>query len=110
MHFTLVFDSNECHDLSFSLVFTAAPVWKSGRQTIVNLTKEGLAGPYLQAGGLKLLLDKGEVLKKLAKDRKNVVLVIHPEGHGCEKSLTIIRQELSDEGFSIKEINFSDFE
>lgn len=45
MHFTLVFDSHQSHDLSFSLVFTAAPVWKSGQKTIVNLTKEGFGWP-----------------------------------------------------------------
>jgi hypothetical protein len=77
-------------ELSFSLVFTASPVCDGGHETIVNITKEGFVGPYYQTGGLKLLLENGNVLKRLTKNSKKSVLVIHEEGHGCDKSLSTL--------------------
>lgn len=55
-------------------------------------------------------MGKGDVLNRLAKGCNKAIFVVHEGGHGCEKSLSVLREELSDKGFSIKEINFSDFE
>ena len=37
MHFTVVFNSHESHDLSYGLVFTPCPIWKKGNKELINL-------------------------------------------------------------------------
>jgi hypothetical protein len=104
MHFTVVFESDESHDLSYGLVFIPCPVWMRGDKEIINLHP---ARPNYEAGDLLPLLKQENLAPLLAAGRKNAAIVVHRTGHGTEAQLTLLRKDLEQAGFRVEQIRFA---
>lgn len=101
MKFTLVFESDECEDISYGLVFTPVPVWVKGKTEIAAPDR---GSPHYQLGHLRALLRAEGVTEKLPSDSRRCVLVVHPLGHGTEEDLDALESDLAAEGFSVTKV------
>lgn len=103
MHFTVVFNSHESHDLSYGLVFTPCPVWMKGNKELINLHPDN---PHYKPGDLQALLDKEDLNRLFAEDSKSAAIIIHSTGHGTRQYLANLRADLEGAGFSVQELSF----
>ena len=92
MHFTVVFSPSETPDLSYSLCFVPCPVWMQGNHEIVNLHPDD---PCYVPGDFESLVHK----IPHSDYAKNIVLVVHPGGHGTEADLNNLTEEIMNMGF-----------
>lgn len=104
MHFTVVFNSHESYDLSYSLLFMPCPVWLRGGQEVLNLHP---ANPHYQRGDFRRLLEKESIAVNLADGPRQVAIVAHASGHGSEADLALLQSDLREEGFSVQMLSFS---
>lgn len=99
MHFSVVFESHESYDLSYSLVFTPVPVWKKGEKEIINLHKDR---PHYERGDLAPLLKRENVEAHLAPSAKNAFVIVHRTGHGTPEYLAALQADLKAAGFAVQ--------
>jgi len=99
MHFTLVFASHEAEDISFSICFNPCLVWVKGKEVVDNPHPEN---PEYQSGDLKNFLAKSN----LEPTSNNVAVIIHPDGHGQQKDLDLLLEDISAIGFKSQTISF----
>ncbi len=104
MHFTVVFESHESYDLSYSVVFIPPPVWMKARRQIINLHPDWAS--YMK-GDLKPLLELEKIEQRLASGKRNALIVIHRTGHGTADDLATLRSDLEEAGFAVQEIAFA---
>jgi len=103
MHFTVIFESHESHDLSYGLVFTPCPIWKKGDTKIITLHPQI---PHYQKGYLTPLLIKENIEKKLSTDSKKAIIIVHNNDHGTENYLACLQSDLIHEGFNVQQLIF----
>jgi len=104
MHFTVVFNSHESHDLSYGLVFTPCPIWRKGDKELINLHRDN---PHYERGDIQPLLNKENLTRLLAEDKpKSAAILIHSTGHGTPQDLANLRADLQAAGFSVQEVSF----
>lgn len=103
MHFSVVFESHESYDLSYSLVFTPVPVWKKGDKELVNLHRDR---PHYEVGDLAPLLKLENVEAYLAPDAKNAYIIVHRTGHGTPEYLATLQADLRRAGFTTRIAEF----
>lgn len=104
MHFTVAFEAWESADLSFGLVFTPCPCWMLGSEKLVNLNPEN---PHYQAGSVRKLIDKTNILQDVANTNdKRVNVAVHRSGHGTENDLEALTEDLEREGFRVAVTRF----
>ncbi|MEY5024805.1 MAG: hypothetical protein RLZZ244_333 [Verrucomicrobiota bacterium] len=96
MKFTVIFPSHESEDLSFGVVFVPCICWIQGNRILLNPHPDR---PHYRKGELPLFLDRTNTRPLLDPDRKNVVVVAHPVGHGTEKDLQLLQEDLWEAGF-----------
>ena len=96
MHFTIVFDSQEGHDLAAGLVFKPSPVWVAGGQDLVSLHPDS---PHYRRGDLRRLLDHPAMQRPCPTDSDGAVVVIHDSGYGEQRDLDALLADLADEGY-----------
>ena len=101
MHFTLVFDSPEQTDLSYSICFIPCPVWVRGEKEILNLHSDY---PDYRNGDLSVLINK-EKLNSRVKSKK-LLIVVHESGHGSTGDLELLENEARDSGFLVSLSHF----
>ena len=99
MKFTVVFPSHESHDLSFGVVFIPCICWVRGNRILLNPHQ---TKPHYRKGDLQEFLDKTGTRKKIAPETKSVVLTVHPTGHGTQKDLELLEEDLWEAGFEVK--------
>ena len=100
MHFELTIRSEKSLDKHFSygLVFIPCPVWVKGDNHLINLNP---SSPEYHKGSIKQLIDK-ENLHQIISEGPEAVLVVNDIGHGTEKDLITLKEDLVDEGFRVK--------
>ena len=100
MHFELTIRPEKALDKHFSygLVFIPCPVWVKGDEQIINLNP---SSPEYHKGSIKRLIEK-ENLQHIINEGSEAVLVVNDIGHGTEKDLTTLKEDLVDEGFRVK--------
>ena len=98
MHFEVTLRSNETYEKHFSygIVFIPCPVWVKGDLQLVVMSRAG----GLQAGCVKKLM-KNEGLGDLFQENLEAVIVVRNIGHGIEKDLNILQEDLINEGFKV---------
>ncbi len=104
MHFTVVFESHQTYDLSYSLVFIPVPVWKKGNKQIINLHRDW---PHYMRGDLTPLMQLEDVEKYLAEGRRNAVVVVHATGHATLEDLNTLEADLVEAGFTVSKVSFT---
>ncbi len=99
MRFTLVFENHqEGIGASYDLLFAPCPIWDAAGEKILNLNPED---PYLNPGCVERLL-KHEHLVGVEK----CVLVVHAIGHGDDRSLKILTDDLNVLGIRYQIVDF----
>ena len=100
MHFELTIRSEKtlANHFSYGLVFIPCPVWVKGDNHLINLNP---SSPEYQKGSIKQLIEK-ENLYHIITEGPEAVLVVNDIGHGTEKDLTTLKEDLVDEGFRVK--------
>lgn len=101
MHFTVVFDSHEPHDLSYGLAFKPCAVWIEGEREIATPLREYRG---YKPGYLTTLLKKEQIEQRLATDSRAAILVVHEDGHGSDDDLRSLRDDLTSAGFAVTEV------
>lgn len=101
MKFTLVFSSGEPADLSIGMVFIPCATWVQGKKTILVPNRKT---PHYESGYLRRLLEVPTIAKQTEWLEKNLVVVVHPDGHGSARDLERLIQDCQDEGFSVQKI------
>ena len=99
MKFTLVFPSDESHDLSIAALFVPCLVWVEGSEELLKPHPEK---PEYLPGDLARVLDLPAVKKRLSPHtkKKNVVVVAHQNGHAPEQTLKDLVADLEGLGFN----------
>lgn len=102
MKFTVVFPSREFEDLSFGVVFVPCICWVRGNKILLNPHQ---TKPHYRKGDLHDFLDQTGTRQKIAAEPKSVVLTVHSTGHGTEKDLELLREDLWEMGFEVKVVS-----
>jgi hypothetical protein len=104
MHFTVVFDSHESHDLSYGMVFTPCAAWIEGERTIAIPHPHY---PNYKRGDLKVLLEATQLEQRLASGSRSATVVVHEAGHGSDDDLRNLHDDLTAAGFEVSEVRAS---
>jgi hypothetical protein len=99
MKFTVVFPSHESKDHSFGVVFTPSICWVRGGQMVFNPHP---LKPHYRKGDLRDFLDQTGTGAEITSELKSVVLVVHPNGHGTDKDLELLGEDLWEMGFEVQ--------
>jgi hypothetical protein len=99
MHFTLVFHSYESEDLSISICFVPCAAFVKGKEVLFNPHPEY---PEYRTGDIRDFISEFNI----RPIDKNIAIIIHPGGHGQQKDLDLIVNDLSEMGYSIKTVLF----
>lgn len=101
MRFSLVFENHEEGiGASYDLLFAPCPIWVLGDHHVINLNRDS---PYLQPKSVNRLVEK-EKLQYV----KKCAIIVHNIGHGGEKDLHLIEDDLKDLGMSYRVIRFDE--
>ena len=103
MHFSIIFNSLESADLSYSLLFVPCPVWQKGETVIANPHPQK---PNYQRGDLKALLTCEDILTRLGPGAKQAAIIIHNSGLGTPPDLAALQEDLLAEGFTVNMLSF----
>jgi hypothetical protein len=99
MHFTVVFESHESHDLSFGLVFVPTPTWVRGAHHVCT---PNTANPHYEIGSVRKLLDTAAIDEAFnTATNRRACIVTHSTGHGTADELEHLVTDLKMEGFSV---------
>ena len=101
MHFEVTFRSKETYQkhYSYALVFIPTPVWIKGDEEVLNW---GLKynSPRYKKGGVKKLI-KLENLDLHLTSNKEAIITINNIGHGTLGDLSVLENDLIDNGFNV---------
>jgi len=88
MHFTIVFQSHESEDLSFSICFIPCISWLKGKEIIFTPHSDD---PKYKSGDLEEFLSH----VNLKPIQKKALVIVHPDGHGTQNDLDLIIGDLN---------------
>ncbi len=103
MKFTLVFPSHGSSDLSYGIVFIPCIAWKRSGKTVLIPHKEN---PHYLKGDFQKLLEHEKLLvhdnslNRIANHSKEIVIIVHPTGHGSKKDLEPLKTDIVEAGFT----------
>ena len=106
MHFDIIFRSSNHAtyqtNLSYGLVFIPTPCWAKYDDIIIKnpCWSDTYTGPEYRKGGVKKLIQT-ESLEQFLKTDLEAVIVIRNIGHGSDKDLNTLKDDLIDEGFRV---------
>lgn len=98
MKFTVVFPCHESQDLSVGVVFTPCISWVQGKRLLLNPHPDK---PHYRKGDLQKFLDDTGLRQQITTESKNVSLIAHSVGHGTEKDLALLHEDLWEAGFEV---------
>jgi len=108
MHFTLVFDdlNLEGPAVSVSLVFHPNVIWRIGEWQLIPK-----GGPEYELGFIdELEVSDGGLLTRISsdatRDSVSVTVICHPNGHGAEKDLALLLDDLR--GYKVKVVRLEE--
>ena len=104
MHFSIVFSGRESCDLSYGMVFIGCPVWIRGERKVLSPHPND---PSYRRGDLRLSLAKESLAENLDAAQKQAVIIVHPSGHGSEDDLSALQDDMRDEGFAFRTLDFT---
>ena len=101
MFFTLIFPGDRHGPkATYNLVFHPLPIWMKDGNEIINPGKDSegkvLGGVEYKLGYLQGLIDKEELSPN---PNPNVAICVHPGGHGTEKDLESLLEDLANSSF-----------
>ena len=99
MKFTVVFPSQESEDLSVGVVFIPCICWVQGKKVLLNPHPDK---PHYRKGDLQHFLDETRMRSQIDPAAKDVAVIAHPVGHGTEKDLSLLSEDLWEAGFEVK--------
>ena len=97
MRFTLVFSKSETDDVALSCIFAPCLIWKMGQRTLLNPHP---SYPLYQRGDFQNLISSRAVGKSIKESSKKMCLITHAIGHGTERCLERLTEDLLAEGFA----------
>ena len=63
--------------------------------------------PSYRRGDLRLSLAKESLAENLDAAQKQAVIIVHPSGHGSEDDLSALQDDMRDEGFAFRTLDFT---
>jgi hypothetical protein len=103
MKFTLVFTTGESADISIGMVFIPCAAWVQGSRTLVVPNRKT---PHYELGYLRTLLTLPSIAAVLRPGfQKDIVLIIHPCGHGSQVDLAKLLLDCKAEGFTVQVVD-----
>jgi hypothetical protein len=102
MKFTLVFASGESDDISVGGIFIPCFAWRiNGRNYIPHRDD-----PHYRPGDFDYLLRLLKVGKQSRVESNKVIIVVHPNGHGCEDDLLALADDVRSMGYGVYRSGF----
>ena len=99
MKFTLVFAGTEASAQAVGLAFMPGPCWLRCGDEVGNLLVNMSDQPHFRLGSVERLLAVRPDLAP-ARPAAPVVVVAHPIGHGSERDLELLLEDLANSGFT----------
>ncbi|MDX2471662.1 MAG: hypothetical protein QNL04_13910 [SAR324 cluster bacterium] len=101
MQFSLVFNSKENSDLSYTLVYIPGTAWKRGNEDLVTMADE-----RYQMGSVAKLLKSSPDIETAQAPQKECLVIAHPTGHGQLEDYNTLLEDLRNHGYSVIKASF----
>lgn len=103
MKATIVFPSHESDDLSVGGIFIPCFSWQIGKKNYVPHS----GFPYYRLGDFDYLLKLVDFRLSGDAFARKVVVVIHPNGHGVQKDIENLFNDIQMNGFEYKAVKLT---
>ncbi len=104
MKATLVFESHESKDLSIGMVFVPCICWVINEKIILNPHRNN---PNFQMGDFQNLLDSEYLASLKNNPSQNLVIIVHPNGHGTQEDIDNLIHDAELIGYKVTTLYLS---